>query len=125
MRKYTRIAAVGAPIPAMISFAAGKAKAGDLTVENYSNSKVLVAAIFDRIGDDKLAGNGWWAIDVNGSAKIAFTGQAVWLRVENDQGAELTFNNRANFRDYALTGEPFRITQEPDDAAVFSFRSGN
>lgn len=94
------------------------------TVENFSNAPIFVAAAFNHFNGNIIC-DGWWTIPVNGSQVItAPDTMDLYLRVQNNNGGELTFVGFDTFLFFPLNLARFIVSKQPDDANVRRFQWG-
>lgn len=93
-------------------------------VENYSNGAIFVAAAYNHF-EGNLIADGWWSIAPNSSQTISAPDNSdLYLRVQANNGGEITFNNFNSFLFWPVNGARFTVSREPDDTNVRVFRWG-
>lgn len=94
------------------------------TVENFSNGTIFVAAAYNHFNGTIIA-DGWWTIPTNGSQVItAPDTMDLYLRVQANNGGELTFLDFSTFLFWPMNSARFIVSKEPDDANVRRYQWG-
>jgi hypothetical protein len=85
-------------------------------IENLSNGTVFVA-LADNQGD--LISEGWWEVVTNQTQTLTMPDASdMYLRVQDANGNEITFNNFNTFLFFPLNPARFTVNKVPNDPAV-------
>ena len=96
------------------------ARAAGIRVENYSNDPIYVAQAHLH---GRLISHGWVKIAPNDGANFtASDAEDLYLRVQDANGAELTFGGFNTFKSFLTAAEKFSVSNEPDDNDVRTLR---
>jgi hypothetical protein len=102
-------------------------RAGDVTVENYSNENVYVAISYGMYkGTSDLYVEGWFMVAVGDKRTFSLAdADAPHLRIQNQRGGEITFPRHQRFQRWPLHSARFTVSKEGDDATIRNLRWGN
>lgn len=85
-------------------------------IENVSNGPVFVA-LADNHGN--LISEGWWTVGQNQTQTLTASDQSdMYLRVQDANGNEITFNNFHTFLFFPINSARFTVNKVADDPAV-------
>jgi hypothetical protein len=95
-----------------------------VTVENFSNGTITVAAAYNQFNGNIIV-DGWWDIASNGSQVIsAPDNMDLYLRVTASNGGEIDFANFNTFLFWPTNPSRFRLSKAADDPNVRIYEWG-